>query len=254
MTILQGRQTTIISSGGYPGEEHGATGGSIGESWVNVPDSGSSTSTYYYRDSYELDNNRSSKVSVVIQDSWRIVSVSENNFVTIETTTKILSINRGDLRGSTSGTRNIYIRQEPGGSNIWSTIGDNVAVAHSIAGEINVGTYRYTIPPLSEWGRTTVYYRSNVSGHDSDPVPNIYTDEMWIGIGLKNTLPPDYRSGKIWNGSAWLSHNRSGGADDIYTGSAWRTMRTVNGATASDNPPLIRHSNNWYNQRRIGQE
>ena len=255
MTILQGRETTVISSGGYPGEEHGATGGSIGESWVNVPDSGSSTSTYYYRDSHELDNNRSSKVEVAIQDSWRIISVSENNFVTIETTTKILSIKRLDLRGSTSGTRNIYVRQEPGGGNIWTTSGDNISVAHNIAGEINVGTYRYTIPPLSEGGRTTVYYRNNLPGHDSDPVPSIYVDEMWIGIGFKNTLPPAYIPGKIYKDGEWWSHNRTGGAAKIYTGSGWSAdMKTANGGVKKDNPPLIYDGEDWYNMRRIGRE
>lgn len=65
----------------------------------------------------------------------------------------------------------------------------------------------------------------------------------------------DYRPGAVWGGSAWLSHNRSSGAADVRTASAWQTMRTVDGGTSSGNPPEIWHSSSSRkNMRRVGQE
>lgn len=64
----------------------------------------------------------------------------------------------------------------------------------------------------------------------------------------------DYRPGKVWDGSAWLSHNRSAGAADVRTASSWQTMRTVDGGSGTGNPPTIKHASDWKNQRRIGQE
>lgn len=64
----------------------------------------------------------------------------------------------------------------------------------------------------------------------------------------------DYRPGAVWNGSNWLSHNRASGVANIRTSSAWQTMRTVDGGTGTDNPPLIKHSSGWRNMRRVGQD
>lgn len=63
----------------------------------------------------------------------------------------------------------------------------------------------------------------------------------------------DYRPGAIWNGTAWVSHNRDGGARDIYNGSSWVTLRTIDGGSGTGNPPSIYNGNNWSNQRRVGQ-
>ena len=64
-----------------------------------------------------------------------------------------------------------------------------------------------------------------------------------------------YRPGKILNANSnWMSHQRSGGAENVYTGSAWAQMDTIDGATGTNNPPTIKHSAGWKNQRRIGTE
>lgn len=63
----------------------------------------------------------------------------------------------------------------------------------------------------------------------------------------------DYRPGAIYNGSAWMSHNRNGGARDIYNGSSWQTLRTIDGGIGTGNPPSIYNGSNWMNQKRIGQ-
>ena len=64
-----------------------------------------------------------------------------------------------------------------------------------------------------------------------------------------------YRPGKVLNAnSSWMSHQRSGGAAKIYNGSAWNQMDTIDGGTGTNNPPTIKHSSGWKNQRRIGTE
>ena len=64
----------------------------------------------------------------------------------------------------------------------------------------------------------------------------------------------DYRPGATWGGSSWLSHNRADGAADVRTASAWQTMRTVDGGTGTGNPPLLRDTSSWKNQRKVGAE
>lgn len=63
----------------------------------------------------------------------------------------------------------------------------------------------------------------------------------------------DYRPGMTWNGTGWMSHNRSNGKCNIWNGSSWVTMRTEDGGVGTSNPPLI-YGNGWHNMRRIGQE
>ena len=64
-----------------------------------------------------------------------------------------------------------------------------------------------------------------------------------------------YRPGKVRNsGGTWLSHQRSVGKANIYGGSSWVQMDTIDGATGTTNPPKIKHSGGWKNMRRIGQE
>lgn len=63
----------------------------------------------------------------------------------------------------------------------------------------------------------------------------------------------DYRPGAIYDGTTWQSHNRSSGARDIYNGSSWNTLRTIDGGIGTGNPPSIANNTGWVNQRRIGQ-
>lgn len=64
----------------------------------------------------------------------------------------------------------------------------------------------------------------------------------------------DYRPGAILDsGNSWKSHNRSSGAASVYDGSTWKEMRTIDGASGSNNPPKINHDNGYKNMRKIGQ-
>ena len=253
MANLQGRTTTTIISGGYTGEDIGGSGG-LGTNWVNIGDTGTSTATYYFTDSRTMDNANSSRVNVIVKDSWRVTNIDDWNNITITITTTVAGISRGNLRGSTSGTRDMFARQQAGSGNIWSIYGDNIATAHNISNGFTVGTYSYTIAPQTTLSRSSIYFRSNVSGHSGDPTPSIYVDEMWMGIGFKNVLPVVYIPGKILNNGTWYSHNRNGGTAKILTPNGYSVMTTKNGAAERTDPPYIRHSSGELNMRKIGQE
>lgn len=64
----------------------------------------------------------------------------------------------------------------------------------------------------------------------------------------------DYRPGSTRSSSDWLSHNRSSGWAGIWDGSSFKEMRTEGGPDATGNPPLIKHSSEWKNQRKVGTE
>lgn len=65
----------------------------------------------------------------------------------------------------------------------------------------------------------------------------------------------DYRPGKVWNGSDWLSHNRNpSGKANVRTSSTWKEMRTIGAPTAKNDPPTIYHDSEWYDMRKIGTE
>ena len=85
---------------------------------------------------------------------------------------------------------------------------------------------------------------------------NNATDYSWLQHQVwVSWFDLDYRPGYIYNSTEnQLSHNRSTGAANIYTGNAWQTMRTVNGPTGTGNPPLIYDGSAWHNMRRIGDE
>lgn len=91
-----------------------------------------------------------------------------------------------------------------------------------------------------------------ISGQDVWPnaFPN---DAASSATAVPIYIEVDYRPGKIWNGLDWKSHNRSGGADNIYNGSTWREMKTTDGGSGTGDPPSI-YNNGWKNQRKIGSE
>lgn len=64
----------------------------------------------------------------------------------------------------------------------------------------------------------------------------------------------DYRPGAVWNGSNYMSCDRSGGVCNYWNGSAWTEMRTQDAPTGKGNPPLIFRDNDYYNMAKIGQE
>lgn len=251
---LQYKENLTLISGGYPGEDTGSDG--LVQDWTDTPgNSGSSTVTYYYHDSAQMNDNNSTLIEVTITDEWTAVR-DNKNFYHITVHTVIDSIKRY-RRGSPSPLSvYIFVRREEGGSNIWTSGGCiNAAASSTDATDIDMGTYTIDLPPgqsTVEYG--TVYYRSNICGHNNAHPPSIYVDEFWLGVNFRNLLPPDYRPGKTWNGSDWLSHNRNGGAANVRNGSSsWNEMRTADGGVGTDNPPYLRHQDStWRNQREIG--
>lgn len=106
---------------------------------------------------------------------------------------------------------------------------------------------------LTRSGYIRVYTTANNACPDST-FPNSYP----VRHASQATAVPvyvevDYRPGKIWNGSSWKSHNRSGGAANVRTSSSWKEMKTTDGGTGTGNPPSI-YNNGWKNQRKIGSE
>lgn len=254
----QWKTDATIISGGYPNEPHGVINGST--DWQTTTSlTGSTTAEYYFRDSASSSNANSSRVVVSITESWT-ASISSTNYLTITLQTTIDSIYRDDIVGSpgTGGSpyRTMFARREAGGTNLWTTSGDNITTAHTILGSpLILSEYSFTLAPGESASRGSVFFRSNVQGHDNDPAPSMYVDEMWLGTHFLNPMPKDYIPGKIWNGSDWMSHNRAtNGHAKIYTGSAWSAdMKTVDGdGTTTGNPPYIYNGTNFANMRLIG--
>ena len=251
---LQFKENLTQISGGYAGEITGSNG--VVQEWTDTTgDSGSSTVTYWYRDSNTSDNNNSTQINVTITDTWSAVKDSHNNY-TITVHSVLNSITRQVIGSPVPYTVSIFVRRTAGGANIWTTGGCvNAAAAATHATNVDLGTYTMFLPPghaTDTYG--TVYYRSNTCGHDGDG-PGPYVDEFWMGINFRNTLPPDYRPGDTYDNNAWWSHNRSSGWAGVWDGGAFREMRTESGdGSVSGNPPYIYNGSNWVNQRKIGNE
>lgn len=106
--------------------------------------------------------------------------------------------------------------------------------------------------PQFQWP-ASIHFRNHNTQSDTSIYP---PDEFYLGLGIKNPNPPDYRPGAILDGNGvWQSHNRSAGdAHILTTGGTWRQLRTDNGLAAMGNPPAIRYQDAWHNQRRLGKE
>lgn len=258
-----------VSSGGYNGEiiaikKDGVTiySGAVGPSskMINLPwttttdETGEQTYTYSYRDSDHMDNNNSTEVEVTIKDAWT-VSINNSNVMTVTVNTTMVNARRIKHGSITNVNRRIWLRRSSTGNDFAPfPLVDNASTAHTIASNVNLGSYTFTLQPGEDAQRSTVWWRSTSVGHEGDHIPNIYTDILGIGVRFKNILPKDYRPGMIYNNGTWLSHNRSTGWDGIWNGSTFKEMRTEGAPTGTGNPPSIYHNNQWYNQRQIGQE
>lgn len=261
-----------VESGGYNGElltieENGNVifSGSINTSQVpktfNVPwttstsETGSATYTYTYRDSDSMNNNNSTKVAITVRDEWT-VSIDNRNNMTVTVTTLLVSAVRTKIGSPSNINRHIWLRRYKNGVDFAPfPLIDNSSTAHTIASNVNMGSYTFTLAPGENAQRASVWWRNTSVGYESRPIPNIWTDIIGVGIHFKNILPADYVPGQTWNGTTWLSHNRTGGTADLRNGSnAWVQMRTYDGGVGTDNPPYIRHGSAWVNQRLIGQE
>lgn len=255
MSSLQYKEDVEIILGGYPGEDKGVSGGV--PNWTDPSPTGveEHTLTYYYRDSYYMQNARSSRVNVIIKESWTWTLDEDNNaVVTIDAS--VTSITRTADTGDTGpGLRNLRIYDKnpnAGGATLyWSVDNDPIQTSHTILGSpVSLGRRRIVIPPGSSGvSGGTLFYKSMIPGKP-DAEPN--SDWMWIGALFRNVAPPGYRPGMTYNNGQWYSHNRANGAANIRTPSGQVTMLTIRGGTGTTDPPYIRHPSGYVNMRKIG--
>lgn len=255
MSSLQFREDVDIILGGYPEEIKGTTGGI--PNWTDAPTSGKAEHalTYYYHDSYFMQNANSSRVEVTIKESWTWELDDENN-ATVNITTSVTSIKRVAYAGNPgAGTRNLRIydrNPNEGGSTLyWSIDNDVIATPHVILSTpVSLGTRQLYIPAGSS-ARTigTIFYKSMIPGQpDAEP----YSDWMWMGTLFRNVAPPGYRPGMTYNNGRWYSHNRTNGAANIRTPSGQTTMLTTRGGVGTTDPPYIRYPSGNIDMRKIG--
>lgn len=110
------------------------------------------------------------------------------------------------------------------------------------------GSYRFL-----GWSNSPVSGSGTMADVDYEAGDTITLQEGSPNKTIYAVWEKDYRPGKIIdNGGTWQSHNRSTGADNILTNSNWRTMRTIDGAVGTDNPPYMMHPSEFKNQRKIG--
>ena len=267
-----------VESGGYVGEaitveENGVVlfSGAVDNppqtfntGWTTTANmSGSGTYTYTYLDSDTANNNLAAKVSITLTDSWT-VSIDNRNYMTVNVNTTLVSAVRTLIGAPSNLNRHLWLKRSAGGGDFAPfPLVDNASTAHTIASNINMGSYSFTLAPGENATRATAYWRNTTTGHENDPLPNIYSDILGIGIHFRNILPKDYRPGAALdtNTSVWKSHNRTNGACHVLSnvGSmTWQECRTVDGDDGGQgNPPLILHAanaNSWYNQKRLGKE
>lgn len=234
------------------------------DSWQTAtPNSSmSNTTTYYYRDSNTLyagyfEDIISSRVAFNVTQTWT-ASIDTRNNLTISVHTVINSVARNDVRGSDQNTpgREIRVYKEQGGNAYISVTDNQVATAHAISGQVDMGTETFTLAPGQNLTRNSLFIHNQTVGSSS-------YDDIWAGVQFQNPLPPDYRPGATLNTSTniWRSHNRVNGACHVLSNvqnQTWQECRTVGGDDgAQGNPPLILRANNansWYNQKLLGKE
>lgn len=262
------RAQMSIIQGGYQGEAKGVipedtswNSGTPGQAY------GPLTYQYYYTDSNSASNANSSRVTIKATDSWTGEFDDKNNLI-ITITTKITSIVRGNIAGNPlaggNWTRDITVGREKGGKVYFNVNGDNIGHAHTLSGPIDLGTETITIPPGGKVERGSVYVLNHTTGLAwTKP----YVDEMWAGISFRNPREGepdtpswdeyDYRPGAIYDGGTWQSHNRNGGAANIFNGFSWQEMRThyngAEGVRQSEDPPFI-YTGSWQNMHNIGED
>lgn len=143
--------------------------------------------------------------------------------------------------------------------NIWADFNGERRFSTTVVGASS-GTYNLnfpssfsiTVPPLTTSTAASIHYFNQWTQGGSDP--SYQPDEFTVGLIVTNPNLPDYRPGKIWDGSAWKSHNRAAGFEKVNTSpSTTREMRTQDGSVGTGNPPTI-YNAAWKNQRKIGSE
>lgn len=174
-------------------------------------------------------------------------TLNNDNSVTVTGDISACSYSREDKYPGTLTTVSWDVWAEFDGQRIFSAI---VYGDQSGTWNINVPAhFSVTVPPNTEdYAYASLHFFSGPIGYSYTP------DEFTVGLLIDNPNLPDYRPGKIYNGSNWMSHNRAAGFEKIYTSSSTtREMRTQDGGVGTGNPPTI-YNANWINDRKIGNE
>lgn len=242
---------TVEIRGGYPGELKGSDP-DYPSPITTTALSGEITASYFYLDSDAGNNNNSSQVNVQAVQSWT-ATIDELNNLDITINTSITGITRNNIKGvpnSNGWTRTLRIGQYQGGPVIKTISNDPINTAHTISGAIDLGEYKFSLAPGEDAARSAIY----IFNYAPEYSETQGIDHIYLGVRFINTLPKDYRPGMVWNGSNWMSCNRSTGVCQIWNGTAWEEMRTLDGGVGTENPPLSYNGSEWVNQSKIGQE
>lgn len=222
---------------------------------------GSTTCVFGYSDSNFYAGNphlgrgapNTSEVDLTVTTSWTVTFDSRNN-MTVETHTVIDSIVRTNKVGYPSCGKHLCRAMKAchheGGAAIWTGEDCDIDSMHTIATNVDIGTYTITIAPGGEFGSQYSMFFNNKTKNSSTPSSG---DQLYMGVKFTNDMPADYRPGAIKQGNIYLSHNRDAGEAHVLHGT-WREMRTLNGHVDNDNPPSIRKNNIWTDQLLIGKE
>lgn len=176
-------------------------------------------------------------------------TLNNDNSVTVTGSITAATLTRTKVYQGSSGLLfNIYA--DFNGARRFST-----TVVGASSGTYNLNfpsSFSITVPPLTTSTAASIHYFNQWTEGGSDP--HYQPDEFTVGLIVTNPNLPDYRPGKIWNGSAWVSHNRAAGFEKVNTSSSTtREMRTQDGGVGTGNPPTI-YNAAWKNQRKIGSE
>ena len=168
-----------VESGGYSGElitieQNGAVlfSGSVSNppQTFNLPwtttssDTGSSTYTYTYRDSDTMNNNNSTKVAITVRDEWT-VSIDNRNYMTVTVHTTMVSAVRTRIGSPSNANRHLWMRRSSSGRDYAPfPLIDNGSSAHTIASNVDMGTYSFTLAPGENAQRSTIWWRNTIVG------------------------------------------------------------------------------------------
>lgn len=255
------KPTSVIISAGYEGEDVNTIPANPTATATSAT-SGQSTFQCYYRDSSNEQNCCSTRVVVTGHDEWDVIGVDQYNVLFLQVHTVVDSIVRDD-KVETCGTLPAYNPNHNWDYNIY--VGRNadnkrlvvensyIAGLGTLAQNIDLGNYTLRIAPGVGTSRSSLYVRNDATNYTDDPDPK-YHDIFQMGIQFTNLLPAIYRPGEVWNGSTYLSHNRSTGARNLWTGAAWKECTTNSGPTGSNDAPTIWNGSRNQNMRLIGQQ
>lgn len=171
--------------------------------WQDTGYTGEREFTYYWRDSNEAINSRSSEGYATIRDTWSATPDDQNNLI-ITHNTYLVAWGRQDIRGNPRPTpgRGLAIYRAVNGN--YTKVADmgtsNVNQEYHSGGNIHIGTFTYVLPPQTssrgKYPNTGTLVRNWVLGYANDqPSKNaaeIYIDMMFLGADFKNNLPNQF--------------------------------------------------------------